>query len=245
MAHSLEEELRRGSLCPEVTWQAVSPGEPAAAQEAEQADAPPAGPAPRVVAAVGELQSVGRTWCAAGVVGLAAGVALGHPDRLTQLEAFGAALLFFLTLGAVLGGLVLGRRSPPQSDYRRILELAPSPPPGLAPEPHSRTATRAVIAALFTAVGLFVGATVSLTAVLVGLGEPRDQLLAHLPVGAELIAAGWTLVCGLAALRVGGWFAYWQDGRERVVLCRPLTAGMMGHYYYAAERRPQPPRDRR
>ena len=129
---------------------------------------------------------------------------------------------------------MLGRRSGPQTEYRRILEIAPPPPESAEEEAASRTAGRAVVAALFTAIGMYVAATVVLAAVMLGLGSPRDQLLDHLPVAAELVAAGWTLVCGAVALRVAGWFQYWQRTRGRRVLCRALTAGMMGHYYYAA-----------
>lgn len=177
--------------------------------------------------------AVGRTWCAAGAVGLLVGVLLGRPGQLTELEAFATGLVFFLTLGVVLGGLVLGRRSPPQTDYRRILELAPAPPHAAEEEAARTTAARAVAAALFTAAGMYVAATVTLAAVLVGIGQPRNELLDHLPVAAGLISAGWTLVCGLAALRVAGWFHHWQRTRGRRVLCPALTAGMMGHYYYA------------
>ena len=203
--------------------------DPAPAVEAEERP-----PAPRLVGAVSELVAVGRAWLVAGAVGLAAGVLAGRPGRLTGLEAFGTALVFFLTVGAVLGGLVLGRRSGPQTEYRRILEVAPAPPESAQEEAAGRTAGRGVVAALFTVIGMYVAATVTLAAVLVGLGSPRDQLLEHLPVAAELVAAGWTLICGVVALRVAGWFEYWQRTRGRRVLCRALTAGMMGHYYYAA-----------
>ena len=200
----------------------------------------PLPPPPRLVEAVGELVAVGRAWCVAGVVGLGSGVLMGRPGRLTELEALGTVLVFGLTLGAVLGGLVLGRRSGPQTEYRRILEIAPLPPAAAEQEPRGATSARAVIAALFTAVGMFVAATAVLAFVLVVLGSPREQLLDHLPVAAGLTAAGWTLVSGLAALRVAGWFDHWQRTRGRRVLCRALTAGMMGHYYYATQ--PSPPR---
>lgn len=190
-------------------------------------------PAPRLVDAVRELVAVGRAWSVAGLVGVVAGVLLGRPGRLTGLEAFGTALVFLLTVGGALGGLVLGRRSGPQTEYRRILEVAPAPPESAQEEPARRTVGRGVVAALFTAIGMYVAATVTVAAALVGLGSPRDQLLDHLPVAAELVAAGWSLVCGVVALRVAAWFEYWQRTRGRRVLCRALTAGMMGHYYYA------------
>jgi hypothetical protein len=55
------------------------------------------------------------------------------------------------------------------------------------------------------------------------------------PGAAELIAAAWTLVCGVAALRIGTWFSRWEGRRRRRLLCRPLSAGVLAHVYYVAE----------
>jgi hypothetical protein len=84
-------------------------------------------------------------------------------------------------------------------------------------------------------VGLAIAAAVGLTVTLLLMGKPRDEVLTHLPGAAELVAAGWTLVCGAAALRIGTWFARWERVHGRQVLCRPLHAGTLSYVYYVAE----------
>jgi len=70
------------------------------------------------------------------------------------------------------------------------------------------------------------------------MGLKPDRLVPHLPAAADALAAGWTLVCGLAALRIATWIARWERRAETIVLCRPLRSGTMSDEYYLTPARP-------
>jgi hypothetical protein len=170
-----------------------------------------------------------------GLVGVAVGFAVVPVARFSPLEGMGSIVLFLLTTFAAVTGATLGRRSGPEVLYWQKFERAPAPPARGRLEPGRRTAARAVMAAVGLVVGLAIAAAVGLAITLLLLGKPRDEVMTHLPGAAELIAAGWTLVCGVAALRIGTWFSRWETRRRRRILCRPLTAGVLAHVYYVAE----------
>jgi hypothetical protein len=192
-------------------------------------------PALRLASASGELLWMGGVLAAVGLVGVAVGLAVVPVARFSPLEAMGSIVLFLLTTFAAVTGVTLGRRSGPEVLYWQKFERAPGPPPRGRLEPGRRTAARAVMAAVGLVVGLGIAAAVGLAITLILIGKPRNEVMTHLPGAAELIAAGWTLVCGVAALRIGTWFSRWESRRRRRILCRPLTAGMLAHVYYVAE----------
>lgn len=147
-------------------------------------------------------------------------------------------LVFVLSVGSAVGGLVLGVRTGPLISYKRIFELAPPPPVDAEPEAAAATSARAVTVALASVVGMAIVASVALVMTLGVLGTPRPEILEHLAPTAGLLAGGWALVSGLVTLRVAAWFARWQRPRGRVILCRPLTSGTMRHVYYVAAAEP-------
>jgi hypothetical protein len=189
-----------------------------------------------LVVAAHELRWLGRGWLAAGVVTLGAVVVSGSLGELTALEVAAVALVFGLSLGGAIGGLVLGVRTGPPILYRRIFDIAPPPPPDARGESRRTTARRAVWTALAAGVFLALGAALALPATLILLGTPRHELLDHLPQAAGLVASGWLLVAGAVALEVATWFERWQRLHERVIVCAPLHSGLLRHVYYAAER---------
>jgi hypothetical protein len=195
-------------------------------------------PAIVLVPAVRELRWTGRTWLLAGMLGLAADVALGSLGSLPVAEVYGAALVFVVSVGSAIGGLVLGVRTGPLISYKRIFDIAPPPPPEAEPEPSVHTASRAVAIALASTAGMALVAAVVLTMTLGVLGTPRHEILERLAPTAGLVASGWAIVSGLVALRVAAWFARWQRPRGKVILCRPLVSGTMRHVYYVAAAEP-------
>ena len=185
-----------------------------------------------VVSAVAELAIVGRTWMVAGMAGLAAALAAVWVQGLTERQLAGALLLFNLSTGVALGGALLGRLAGPASSYGQIFDRSPPPPVTVRRERARRTSIRAVLAALALVLLLVVLAPATLTLTLLFLGEERADVLAMLPVPAALVASGWTVTAGLAALRVGSWLRHWERRRGAIVLCRPLLAGTLAHVYY-------------
>ena len=183
-----------------------------------------------------ELRWLGRGWLGAGIVTVAVGLALGSPGDLAGLEIAASALVFALSLGGAVGGLVLGVRTGPSILYRRIFDIAPPPPPEARGEPHATTARRAVATALVVGVGLLAAAAFALPVTLILLGRPKHALFDHLPQIAALVAGCWMLAAGAIALRVATWIELWQGNRQKVVVCAPLHSGLLRHVYYAAER---------
>jgi hypothetical protein len=192
-------------------------------------------PALRLTSASGELLWMGGVLASVGLVGVTAGFIVVPVARFSPLEAMGSIVLFVLTTFAAVSSVTLGRRSGPEVLYWQKFERAPGPPARGRLEPGRRTAARAVMAAVGLVVGLVLAAAIGLAITLLLLGKPRDEVMTHLPGAAELIAAGWTLVCGVAALRIGTWFSRWESRRRRRILCRPLTAGILAHVYYVVE----------
>jgi hypothetical protein len=136
-----------------------------------------------------------------------------------------------LSLGCVLGALLLARRTGPDILYFRILDRAPPPPP--VPREASGATTRRVIPpAIGIVIGLLVAGFIGAGLALVLGGQPRDEIGDDLAGGALLTAAGWTLACGAAGLRMSSYFARWERLREAEVLCRPLKAGTMRPVYW-------------
>jgi hypothetical protein len=196
-------------------------------------------PALRLASASGELLWMGGVLSSMGLVGVTTGFAVVPVGRFTPLEVMGSIVLFVLTTFAAVTGATLGRRSGPEVLYWQKFERAPPPPARGWLEPRRRTAVRAVIGAVGLVAGLAIAASVGLALTLLVLGKPRDEVLTHLPGAAELIAAGWTLVCGVVALRIGTWFSRWESRQRRSILCRPLSAGILAHVYYVAEAGPR------
>jgi len=196
---------------------------------------------PPLVSAVRELRWFGRTWSVLAVVGLAADLASGAVFEFSFLDVWATVLLFGLTVLATLARLFLGLRTPPDMEYAQVFDRSPPPPAGLEPEPARRTASRATWAAVAVAALLAVLAVAALVVTLVLIGKPRDQVLDDVAGAAGLVAAGWTIVCAVAAFRLAAWFHRWEVRRSRVVLCRPLTSGRLRYIYYVAEGAPREP----
>ena len=191
-----------------------------------------------LIAAVLELRWVGRVLSLLGAVILGGALAAGPVARLTLLEVAAILLVFWFGTAGSIAGVVLGKRSGPRSVYMQIFQRSPAPPPTARAEPSRRTLVRSVWAALGLAAGQVVFAATGMAVALVFMGTPRDQVFDHLALAALLVAGGWALVCGVCALGVASWFARWQEPRGKVVLCRPLTSGMLAHVYYVADRLP-------
>ena len=220
---------------------ATSPGRHGAGapSDSEQgpAIAPPAPAAPLIVAVL-ELRWVGRVLSIVGGLVLAGALVAGPVAQLTLLEL--AAMLLVFWFGAVgsVAGVVLGKRSGPRSVYMQIFQRSPAPPATARWEPSRRTLVRSVCAALGLAAGQIVFAATGVAVTLVFMGTPRAEVFDHLPLAALLVTGGWALACGVCALGVASWFQRWQEPRGKVVLCRPLTSGMLAHVYYVADRLP-------
>ncbi|MFL5821527.1 MAG: hypothetical protein ACJ76S_12675 [Solirubrobacteraceae bacterium] len=197
-----------------------------------QSDQPPP---LRLASASVELVWMGIVLFSLGLVGVTGGLVLVPVSRFTPLEVMGSIVLFVLTTFGAVTGVTLGRRSGPEVVYWQTFEHSPRPPARGWVEPESRTATRAVVAAVGLAAGLAIAAGVGLAITLLVIGKPRNEILTHLPGAAELVAAGWTVVCGAAALRIGTWFARWERRRARRILCRPLNSGTVSYVYYVTE----------
>ena len=158
-------------------------------------------------------------------------IATGSTAELDGSELVSILILIGLSLGCVLGALLLARRTGPDILYYRILDRAPPPPP--APrEPAAATTRRVVVPAIAVVIGLLVAGVIGTGLVLALGGQPRDEIGEDLAGGALLTAAGWTLTCGAAGLRMGAYFGRWERLRQARVLCRPLKAGTMRPVYW-------------
>ena len=195
-------------------------------------------PPRRLVPAVYELTWMARAFLVAAAVELAADAWVRSKLTVSGRDLFAGLLVFGLPAFAILTTLLLGRRTDAPVQYALIFDRAPGPPRDATVDPGSRIARRAAAAVTGLALALVVPAAGGIAFLLVMMGTPRDEIVAHLPVATGLVAAGWTLLCGVAALRIGQYFAHWEQRRGKVVLCRPLASGSMRHVYYAANRRP-------
>ena len=141
-------------------------------------------------------------------------------------------VLLGLSLGCVLGALLLARRTGPEILYYRILDYAPPPPPGVPLEAPGATTRRVVPPAIGIALGLVALGVIGTTMMLLLGGQPREEVPEDLPAGALIAAGGWTIAAGLAGLRMASYFARWERLRGALVLCRPLKAGTMRPVYW-------------
>jgi hypothetical protein len=197
-------------------------------------DEPP--PPPLLVPAVRELARFGWTWSALGAGLELAAVASGSTAELDGAELTLVLVLLGLSLGCVLGALLLARRTGPEILYYRILDYAPPPPPRVPRETPGATTRRILPSALGVALGLvLVGVVGAMMMLLLG-GQPPEEVGEDLPAGALIAGGGWTLTCGLAGLRVASYFHRWQRLRDALVLCRPLKAGTMRPVYWVEHR---------
>lgn len=188
-------------------------------------------PPPLLVSARRELARFGWTWTALGGALLVAAIASGSTAELDGAELALILVFIALSLGCVLGALLLARRTGPEIIYYRILDQAP-PPPSVPRETGAATTRRVIPPAIAVVLGLLVFGVVGTGVMLVLGGQPRSQVRDDLAGGALLAAAGWTLTCGAAGLRMASYFARWERRREAQVLCRPLKAGTMRPVYW-------------
>lgn len=178
-----------------------------------------------------ELARFGWSWIVLGAALLIAAVASGSVAKLDGAELTLILILIGLSLGCVLGALLLARRTGPEILYFRILDHAPPPPP--VPRELSGATTRRVIPpAIAIVIALLVAGFIGAGLILVLGGQPRDEIGEDLAGGALLTAAGWTLTCGAAGLRMASYFAHWERMRTAEVYCRPLKAGTMRPVYW-------------
>ena len=178
-----------------------------------------------------ELARFGWVWVGLGGALLTVALASGAVAELDNAELTLIGVLLGLSLGCVLGALLLARRTGPDILYFRILDQAPPPPP-VPCEPPAATTRRVVPAAITVVIGLLVAAFIGTGMMLVLGGQPRDEVRFDLAGGALLTAAGWTLACGAAGLRMASYFRRWEKLRDGRVLCRPLKAGTMRPVYW-------------
>ena len=179
-----------------------------------------------------ELARFGWSWVALGAVLLAVAVATGSAAELDTGELSLIVILIGLSLGCVLGALLLARRTGPDILYYRILDRAPPPPP-VPRETPGGTTRRVIPPAIALVIGLLVAGFIGAGLALVLGGQPRDEIGEDLAGGALLTAGGWTLTCGAAGLRMASYFARWERLRGARVFCRPLKAGTMRPVYWA------------
>jgi hypothetical protein len=189
-------------------------------------------PPPLIVAARQELARFGWSWVALGAALVAVALATGSAAELDSGELVLIVILIGLSLGCVLGALLLARRTGPDILYYRILDRAP-PPPLVPREPPGATTRRVIPPAIALVIGLLVAGFIGAGLALVLGGQPRDEIGEDLAGGALLTAAGWTLTCGAAGLRMASYFARWERLRGAQVFCRPLKAGTMRPVYWA------------
>jgi hypothetical protein len=183
-----------------------------------------------------ELARFGWAWIVLGTALLLADVASGSVAELDSAELTLVLVLLGLSLGCVLGALLLARRTGPEILYFRILDFAPPPPPEVPLESPGATTRRVLPPAISLAIVLVLVGIVGVGMMLVVGGQPRSTIREDLAGGTLLVAAGWTLTCGAAGLRMASYFSHWQRMRDAVVLCRPLKAGTMRSVYWVARK---------
>ena len=179
-----------------------------------------------------ELVRFGWSWIALGAALLITAIASGSASKLDSAELTLIVVLIGLSLGCVLGALLLARRTGPEILYYRILDYAPPPPSAVPRETPGATTRRVIPPALTLVLGLIALGIVATTAVLLLGGQPRAGVADDVPAGTLLFAGAWTFVCGAAALRIAAYFTRWQRRRTAVVWCRPLKAGTMRPVYW-------------
>jgi hypothetical protein len=197
-------------------------------------DEPP--PPPLIVPAARELARFGWTWTVLAALLLVVAEVSGAASRLDSAELILILVLLGLSSGCALGAVLLARRTGPNILYYRILEYAPPPPPGVPRETPGATTRRVLAPAVALVLALVLIAVVAAGMMLALGGQPRGEIREDIPGGALIVSAGWTLVCGLAGLRMASYFTRWQRLRGAVVLCVPLKAGTMRPVYWVDPR---------
>lgn len=193
-------------------------------------DEPP--PPPLLVPAARELSRFGWIWTGLGVALLLAAPATGAASELDLAELILVLVLVGLSIGCVLGALLLARRTGPEILYYRILDRAPPPPGGVPRETPGGTTRRVMAPAIGLVLMLLgLGAVSAMMMLLLG-GQPAEEVSHDIPAGGLISAGAWTLVCGFAGLRMASYFDRWQRLRDGLVLCRPLKAGTMRPVYW-------------
>jgi hypothetical protein len=188
-------------------------------------------PPPLLVPARRELARFGWAWLALGGALLAAAVATGSTGELDATELVLILVLIGLSVGCVLGALLLARRTGPEILYYRILDLAP-PPPASPRETPAATTRRVIPPAIAIVITLLVAGFIGTGMMLLLGGQPREEVRDDLAGGTLLVTAAWTLTCGGAGLRMASYFARWETMRNAEILCRPLKAGTMRPVYW-------------
>jgi hypothetical protein len=192
-------------------------------------------PPPLLVPARRELARFGWAWIALGAALSVAAVATGSTQELDATELVLILVFIGLSLGCVLGALLLARRTGPDILYYRILDRAPPPPPSPRETPGATT-RRVIPAAIAIVIGLLVAGLAGTAMMLLLGGQPRSEVRDDLAGGALVVAAAWTLTCGAAGLRMASYFGRWERLRDALVLCRPLKAGTMRPVYWVEHR---------
>jgi len=160
-------------------------------------------------------------------------VVTGSTAELDRGELVLILVLVGLSLGCVLGALLLARRTGPDILYYRIRDHAP-PPPQVPREAPGATTRRVIPSAIAVVIGLLVAGFLGTGVVLVMGGQAREGVRDDLAGGALMVASAWTLTCGAAGLRMSSYFGRWEQRHEAEVLCRPLKAGTMRPVYWVA-----------
>jgi len=184
------------------------------------------------VPAARELARFGWAWIVLGTALLVTAVASGSTAELDGAELTLVLVLLGLSLACVLGALLLARRTGPEILYYRILDQAPPPPPRVPRETAGATTRRVIPPAIGVVLALIAVGLVGTAIILVLGGQPRSQVRDDLAGGALIAAAGWTLACGAAGLRMASYFGRWEHLRAARVMCVPLKAGTMRPVYW-------------
>jgi hypothetical protein len=188
-------------------------------------------PPPLLVPARQELVRFGWSWVILGAALVAAAIVSGSMGKLDSTELVLILILLGLSLGCVLGALLLARRTGPDILYYRILDRAPPPPP-VPRESPGATTRRVIPQAIVVVIGLLIAGFIGAGLILVLGGQPRDEIGEDLAGGTLVTASGWTLVCGIVGLRMATYFGRWERLRDGLVFCGPLKAGTMRPVYW-------------
>jgi hypothetical protein len=173
----------------------------------------------------------------AGTLLLAGTAVLAAAGAYEGVQVVAIFVVLGFSVGCVLGGLLLAKRTGPAILYARLLDRAPEVDGAVPCETPGETARRTVAPALTVALVLTAVGPLAVSIVLLMAGEPRDEVLSALPATAPATGGAWTLVCGLAGLRMAHYFERWEERRERTALCQPLSAGLMQRVYCVTSRR--------
>lgn len=170
---------------------------------------------------------------------LAATAALAATGAYDGAEAAALLVVVGLTTGGVLGALLLARRTGPEIVYWRLLDRAPALDDGAEVETAGQTWRRILAPAVAVAVTLTAIAPFLVGAALLLAGEPRGEVLRGMPALAPAAGGAWTAVCGLAGLRMAGYFERWERRTGMTGLVLPLRAGLVQDVYARMQGNPR------